>query len=160
MSFSRDELLRPTLRGTTVVRAPYSVQAGFLTAFFGGPFAAIAMTAVNSVRLHRLTRDLLPLGLMLVAYIGFAAALTLTPWGAELRAQLTVFAGPRAVTYLHRFIGLLLFGLSYALHRKEQRSADLIGLDRPNGWIAGIACIVAGLILQGALLGALSGEFR
>lgn len=144
MGLSRDELLRPSLKGVTVAKAPYSVQTMFLTSFFGGPFAAIAIIGVNSVRLQRLPQDLLPLGLALAAAVGFLGALHLAGWGADLREYLTALAGPRALSYVSRVIGLIIFGMGYALHRAEQRSADFMGLDRPNGWIGGIACILAG----------------
>lgn len=151
MDFSRDELLRPSLGDTTIAKAPYSVQTAFLTSFFGGPLAAIAIVAINSVRLQRLLRDLAPLTIALTAYSVFMLALAGTEWGMAFRATMKEFAGERAVSYLHRVIALVLFGLGYVLHRKEQRSADLMGLDRPNGWIAGLACIVGSFVLLFAL---------
>lgn len=149
--FSRDELLRPSLSDTTIAKAPYSVQTTFLTSFFGGPLGAIAITAINSVRLQRLLRDLAPLALALIAYVAFMLALAGTEWGIAFRARLDGLVGERSVSYLHRLLGLVLFGLGYALHRKEQRSADLMGLDRPNGWIAGLACIGGSIALLFAL---------
>jgi len=145
MSFTREELLRPSLRGATPAKAPYSLQTMVLASFFGGPFAAIAMIGANSVLLQRWRQDLLPLGLVLAATLGFLAALHLTPWGAGLRGDLASFAGPRALSYLSRVIGLVIFGIGYVLHRSEQRSADFMGLDRPNGLIGGILCILAGI---------------
>ena len=68
-----------------------------------------------------------------------------TESGLSIRASVDQFA-LGAASYLHRLIGLALFGLGYALHRKEQRSADTMGLDRPNGWIAGLVCIAAGTV--------------
>lgn len=144
MSLSRDELLRPSLQGATVAKAPYSVQTMFLTSFFGGPFAALAIIGANAARLQRLPRDLLPLGLALAATAAFLGALHLAGWGTDLRNYLTELAGPSAVSYVARVVGLIIFGMGYALHRAEQRSADFMGLDRPNGWIGGIACILVG----------------
>ena len=66
--------------------------------------------------------------------------------GAELQASLDALAGPRSLSYLHRLIALGLFGVGYAMHRKEQRSADFMASGGLNGWMAGIACI-AGSIL-------------
>jgi hypothetical protein len=151
MNLSRDELLRPSLSGTAIAKAPYSVLTMFVTAFFGGPFAAIAIIAVNSLRLQRWMRDLVPLGLALVAYIAFAVVLAWSEWGMSFRASLTELAGERSVSYLHRAIALALFGIGYALHYKEQRSTDIMGLDRPNGWIAGLACLIGGIALSVAL---------
>lgn len=148
MSFTRDELLRPSLDGGAVAKAPYSVRTTFLTAFFGGPLAAIAITAVNSVRLQRWMRDLAPLGAALIVYVAFMLVLVLTDWGVGFRAGLNEIAGPRGASYFDRLIGLALFGMGYMLHRREQRSSDLMDLTRPNGWIAGLACIALGLVLM------------
>lgn len=147
MSLSRDELLRPSLGTSRIAKAPYSVRTTFLTAFFGGPFAAVAITAINSIRLQRVGRDALPLAAVLVAYWSFLAALMLTDWGASLLASMQAFAGKQAYSYLDRLIAMAAFGFGYMLHRKEQRSTDFMDLPRPNGWIVGIACIVASYIL-------------
>jgi hypothetical protein len=151
MGLSRDELLRPSLADTTIAKAPYSVQTAFLASFFGGPLAAVAIIAINSVRLRRLLRDLAPLAIAVMAYVAFMLALTGTEWGMAFRASLNGLIGERSVSYLNRLVALVLFGLGYALHRKEQRSADLMGLDRPNGWIAGFVCIAGGIVLLLAL---------
>jgi len=103
---------------------------------------------LNSVRLRRWLPDLPVLGVVLAGFIAFVLALYWTEWGGGLRAYLQAIAGERALTYLFRLIALGFFGLGYALHRKEQRSADLIGMARPNGWIGGIACGIGGLIVQ------------
>jgi hypothetical protein len=157
-SLSRDDLLRPSLASEAMAKAPYSVRTTFLTAFLGGPLAAIAIIAVNSVRLQRWPRDALPLGLVLAALVAFVLALHWTAWGANLLTYLNTVAETRALVYLYRGIGLALFGFGYLLHRKEQRGADLMGLVRPNGWIAGLACIIAGLALSFALAALLSVE--
>jgi lysylphosphatidylglycerol synthetase-like protein (DUF2156 family) len=52
--------------------------------------------------------------------------------------------GGRSMALAERLMALLAFALNAALHRREQRSADLFGLKRPNGWVAGIALIVFG----------------
>jgi hypothetical protein len=150
MSLSRDELLQPSLQGAAVPRAPYSVQTAFLTAFFGGPLAAIAITVLNSVRLRRF-RDLAPLSIALIAYLGFELASMSTAWGLQFRSGVNELAGARGMTFFHRLIALGLFGIGYALHRREQRSADVMDLERPNGWIAGLACGAGGVIVAIAL---------
>src|SRR5262245_24715109 len=126
MSLSRDELLQPSLGTSRIAKAPYSVRTTFLTAFFGGPFAAIAITVLTSIRLQRLGRDALPLAAALLAYLGLLAALMVTPWGASLLQSLEDFAGKQAFSHVDRLIGMGLFGLGYMLHRKEQRSAEFM----------------------------------
>ena len=152
MDNSRDELLRPTLSDLKGAKAPYSVGTTLLTSFFGGPFAAIAMTFVNSLRLQRIKRDIIPLALVSIGYIAFIVALYWTDWGSGIRTEIVGFLGERGIVIFIRAIGLLLVGLGYLLHRKEQRSADFMGLKRPNGWIGGLACLAVGVILQVALL--------
>lgn len=151
MAERTDDLLRPTLGGARLAKAPYSTTTMFLTAFFGGVFAAIAIVAVNAVRLERWRRDAVVLGLAAALYVAFLLALAWTEWGAAFRAELTAFAGARGLSYLSRALAIGVFGLGYVLHRTEQRSADLMGLERPNGWIAGIACIVGGGLAQFAV---------
>lgn len=127
MSISRDELLQPSIGETAVAKAPYTTLTAFLTAFIGGPFAIIALTALNSFRVLRLKRDLiflipaLALSLVLAPALGLAGGLL----------PLRLFA-------------LVLFGFGFLLHKREHRTADLMGIKRPNGWIGGLACIITG----------------
>ena len=150
MEVSQGSLLQPSLQGVGAARAPYSVKTLFITAFFGGPIAAIAIMAVNAVRLRRLIRDLAPILLALAAYVGFMTAVVATDWGAEFQRTVNSFAEGGFV-FLHRALALAFFGLAYLLHRKEQRGADIAGLDRPNGLIAGGLCIAGGIGLLLAL---------
>jgi len=150
MNGSREALLQPTLsQDAPPVSAPYSVQAMFFSGFFGGPFAALALLALNSFRLRRLGRDLPAfaaclIGVLLIGWalqgMGLAAAAPLREW---LQANL----GERSYRYLYRFLALLIVGVGYLLHRREQRNTDLLGITRPNGWIAGALCTVAGAAL-------------
>ena len=139
------DLLRPSLSDTgQVAAAPYTLQTSFFSAFFGGPFASAAMLLLNARRLGRLPRDLV---WALAIAIGFAAWLFFvhaTPAGHDLQLRMTEWVGGRSLALAERLMALVAFGISAALHRREQRSADLFGLKRPNGWIAGIALIVFG----------------
>lgn len=135
MTISRDELLQPSIHETVVAKAPYSNSTAFLTAFIGGPFAIIGLTALNSLRTLRLKRDLV----FLIA----ALALTLI-----LASALGLAGGLLPL----RLFALALFGLGNRLQRREHRTADLMGMERPNGWIGGFACIIAGNALFFAYL--------
>jgi hypothetical protein len=90
--------------------------------------------------------DAVPLSIALIGYLGLMLALMDMEWGANFQGSLNELAGARGINYFQRLIALALFGLGYALHRREQRSADVMGLDRPNGFIAGLACIAAGVL--------------
>lgn len=148
MSGPREDLLQPTLTGSARAAAPYSVQTTFLTGFFGGPFGALAICATNSVRLGRVSKDV-------VVWTVLLAALALGGWllfhstaGADVRSWFTDQFGARAARFSGQLSGLAIVGVGYLLHRKEQVSADLMGLTRPNGWIAGVLCILFGLALS------------
>jgi hypothetical protein len=145
-------LLQPTLTGTAPAAAPYSVQTTFLTGFFGGPFAALAILAMNSFRLRRLARDA-------IVWSALLAALAIGGWllfhsaaGTDVRSWFTGQFGSRTASFSGHALGLVIVGVGYLLHRREQVNADLMGLTRPNGWIGGIGCIVTGMAVSVAFL--------
>jgi hypothetical protein len=146
---SRDELLQPVLRDTSSISAaPYSVQALFLTAFFGGPLAAVAMLATNSYRLRRAYKDLPMLLLGAAIFLVSAWIIYRTGAGVVLRDWLTQTLGQRGIQLFFRLEALAIAGGGYLLHRQEQRTSDLLGLKRPNGWIGGLASLALGIVLQ------------
>lgn len=155
----RPDLLRPSLSPSNrIERAPYSLQVGFLSAFFGGPLAAVGMSMLNSWRMGTLQRDAILLGAMGLLGAGLVGLLAVgSAEGAAWLVTLERWFGRNAGSYLERLGGLLLFAGEAALHRREQRAADLFGLPRPNGWIVGIAFIVGGragsLLIDAAVLG-------
>jgi len=139
------DLLRPSLSDTgQLAAAPYTSQTSFFSAFFGGPFASAAMLLLNAQRLGRLQRDAVWALVIAVAFAAWLVFAYTTPAGHELQARMTEWVGGRSMALAERLMALAAFGVNAALHRREQRSADLFGLKRPNGWIAGIALIVFG----------------
>lgn len=154
MNASRDSLLNPTLGDDArPAAAPYSTQATFFTGFFGGPFAAVALTAINSWRLRRMGRDWPVLLACLLA--GLLAIWVLhgsTPAFAPVPAWWTGTFGNNSLRYAHRLVALILVGVGYLLHRKEQRNTDVLGITRPNGWIGGGLCTLGGFALTVLLI--------
>lgn len=150
MNASREGLLQPTLgQDARPAAAPYSVQATFFTGFFGGPFAAIALIALNAARLRRLGRDWIALLACLIGALLIGWALNgPVPSAAPVRDWLTATLGERSDRYVYRLIALLIVGVGFLLHRREQRNTDMLGLQRPNGWIAGLICTGAGFVLM------------
>ena len=145
MPSTREDLLRPSLsRPADVATAPYSSQAAFLTAFFGGPAAAVAMFSINSWRLGRAGRDAAAIALALAAYIGCMVFAQSPDLGLAVKTELLRWLGPGIWTVMLRLIGLAIFLLALLVHRREQRSAELFGLVRPNPWIVGIGLIAFG----------------
>jgi hypothetical protein len=152
LSAPREDLLRPTLTGTARTAPPYSVQTTFLTGFFGGPFAALAILAINSFRLRRISRDAIVWSALLVMLAVGGWLLFHSVAGADVRAWFTDQFGSRAARFAGQALGLAVVGVGYLLHRREQVNADLMGLTRPNGWIGGIGCIVIGMVVSVAFL--------
>lgn len=145
----RESLLSPSL--SAAARAPstalYSVQSGFLVAFFGGGFGIILYSALNSWKLRR------PLDAL--AYVAAAALLTalmaaaVAGW-APLVSLFTML-GAGSARYFLRALSLLLFGAFYLLHRKQHRSATLFGIASLSPWIPAIVCIALGYGINMAL---------
>src|SRR5690349_3436290 len=152
MSAPREDLLRPTLSDDVRTAAPYSVQTTFLTGFFGGPFAALAILATNSVRLRRVSSDAAVLGAILVVLALGGWLLFHSNAGADLRGMFNDQFGDRAARFSGQAAGLAVVGIGYLLHRKEQVNADLMGVTRPNGWIGGLLCMIVGVTLSVAYL--------
>jgi hypothetical protein len=139
-------LLEPSLASDEQgVQVPYSARAGFMVAFFGGVFAIVIFSALNAKRLGRMRQDLVPH--ILVGLLMFAAVSGV----AYLDAQGVRFAifellgdAERGKRYFFRLVALGLFGLSYLLHRRYYRSADLMVTSFPNPWPWGIGSAVIG----------------
>jgi len=141
------DLLQPSLSVRPVRLAPYSLQAGFLVALCGGPAAVFGMATLNAHRVGRLPRDLAWLLPALLAWLLFEAWWAATPSGRQFNVGVQAalgFPGPR---YVERGLALLGFVLSGMLHRREQRAADMMGMARPNGWVAGVVFVVGGYLV-------------
>lgn len=139
-------LLQPSLGPAQPLReAPYSGQAGFLVSFFGGPLAACLLSALSARRLGRLPRDLPWLAAVGLAYVGLEWAALHTAIGQQAMAALNDLLGGSRHDLAHKLLGLLAFGLFSLLHRQEQRTATLMGLDRPNGTWVGLGLIGLGI---------------
>jgi len=143
MSSLREDLLRPSLSDpAAVAAAPYSNQALFVTAFLGGPVAAIGMVALNVWRLGRVRRDAAWLAASCACYV--VARVLLSRSGPSLEPLLSSWLGDGADSVVLRLVALLIALLAMGCHRREQRSTDLFDLRRPSAWIPAIVLIVVG----------------
>lgn len=147
-----NELLQPSIAKVDgPQRAIYSTTAGYLTAFFGGPFAAIGMAGLNAWRLGRLRTDAPALAGGAALAVGLVVFL-LRP---DLFGQADLDFSTRDLRIGVRILALLLFGAFWFLHRRYYRGMQLLGLESPQPWPAAIACIVANFALMWLLLRAL-----
>ena len=103
--------MQPTLTGTAPAAAPYSVQTTFLTGFFGGPFAALAILAMNSFRLRRIARDALVWSALLVLLAIGGWLLFHSAAGADVRSWFTDELGTRAARFSGQALGLAIVGV-------------------------------------------------
>ena len=137
---SGNDLLRPSIGTVDSPQRPlYSATAGYLTAFFGGPFAATGMAGLNAWRLGRLRTDALALAGGMAIAIGLVAFM-LRP---DLFGRPEIDFATRDVRIGMRVLALLLFGAFWLLHRRYYRGMQFLGLEAPNPWPAAIACIAA-----------------
>ncbi len=150
-----DDLLSPSLDPDARPAAPiYSLQTGYLSSFIGGPIAASVIAGINAYRLRRLGRD----AALLVG--GVVASVALLWWeyrlgGNDLLRQWFGASGPRIGL---RAAGLAYFGVCYWAHRTAYRNMQIMGIEPPNGWPAGIAAVAVGLLTTIALTLAFNSE--
>lgn len=147
---ARADLLRPSLSHGSQVMAPYSPQAGFVSAFFGGPAAALLMGALNANRLKRLPLDAAWLIAALAAFVGLEYWLS-TQAGVDALEVLKDWVGVKPQHTVSTATGLLYFGLCSLMHGRQQRMATLMGLDRPKGLWVGLLAIVLGSLAGGVI---------
>jgi hypothetical protein len=146
---SGDDLLRQSIGKVDNPQRPiYSATAGYLTAFFGGPFAAVGMAGLNAWRLGRLRTDALALAGCAALAVGLITFL-LRP---DLFGPADFGFSTRDVRIGARVLALLLFGAFWLLHRRYYRAMQLLGLEPPSPWLPAIACIVANVLLMMLLL--------
>jgi hypothetical protein len=148
---SNHDLLQASLNQSQPRKAPYSGQAGFLVSFFGGPLAACILGALSAQRIGRLQRDLPWLAAAMLAHLGLTWWALQTALGQQAMTALHDILGSSTGSLVHKLQGLLVFGLFSLLHRREQRAATLMGLDRPNGTWVGLGLIGLGIVF-GVLL--------
>lgn len=143
-----ERLLQPSLSGDTGQLQPiYSATTMVLTAFFGGPFAIVAIAAINSERLQRTAQDVV---WFIVAAIASVALIHLLYGDASFAgAAVARSIEPRI---LLKAFSLALFAAFYALHRRAHRSMRFTELQAPSPWRTAIGCAVLGILLQVAVM--------
>ena len=148
-----DDLLQPSLGGAVRRRAPYSSTTGFLASFFGGPLAALVMAVLDSHRLGRLRRDAAWIAAAALGIVAFEAALRRTAPGQAFVSELHDLLGSAGEVTLFRLLGLAVFALASHVTRFERRSAQLMGVESPNGWLVGLPLALGGPTAHRLLLG-------
>ncbi|NHZ87863.1 hypothetical protein F2P45_02280 [Massilia sp. CCM 8733] len=144
----RESLLTPSLSPSAAPAANlYSVQSSFVLAFFGGPFAIILYSALNSWKLRRPLDALLYVAGLALAVSYLVAFMT----GYAPLARLIDLIGGSAADALWRALALALMGIVYLMHRKQHRSAALFASTTPSPWIPAIACALLAYGMKKAL---------
>ena len=136
-------LLRPSLSGadSAPASAPYSSTTSFVCAFLGGPFAVLVIGAMNIHRCRRWRRDALFMSLLVLGTMVWVFGLPQWDGFPAMVSSVNGVLGSGGRRYANRAYSLVLFGLLYWRHLALDRAATLVGLPRPNGWIAGLAAI-------------------
>lgn len=139
-------------------RSLYSQRATYLVSFFGGMYGAALFGWLNARRMGRLGRDGWLYALAAVAWScvmiwgGYAIATESVPqWLADLdiggRSGTTVRLGGR----------FLAVGLSRAMFIRQRAhfsAQEVAGIEPAAARWAGVACVLAAIVLSGAALGA------
>jgi hypothetical protein len=149
---TRDDLLKPSLgQGDSPANSIYSARTGYLASFFGGPLAGAIVALANAYRLRRLKADW-PIGVL-------ALAVTIGPiwWWMRGGAQWgAAYGGRDAAQVGFRVVGLGFFAVVYGWHRQYYRNMTLFGTKPPSGTLIGFVAVVAGLVIEAAIVAALS----
>jgi len=122
-------LLQPTLGAGAPAAAPLSPQATFFTSFFGGPWAALAVGAVNLARLRRARREAWLVALAALIAVAALAATAIAVARPELIAAWVPsgFRPSTAVRRLNNGLGIASWSFFYLRLRPEYRAAELTG---------------------------------
>ena len=148
-----EDLLRPSLsRPAEVASVPYSTNTFFIVAFIGGPLSAALMFALNAWRLGRVAKDAVWVLLALALFAGLTVFLLTPDVGVGLKSALFEVFGDSSARVCMKALALAVFGVAWLCHRREQQSAQMFGLARPNPWAVGIGLIVLGLAVNYAVV--------
>jgi hypothetical protein len=142
---SNHDLLKPELAEAGPNRSLYSPTALFLTAFWGGPLAVMALSALNSKRMVRLKKDA-------PCYIVFPAVLFTFYYFA-----ITVPDGVHGLSWLDEYrrshpfykhgpkaLALIFWAVSHALHKKQHKAMQLLNIKPKSPWLAAVAASLLG----------------
>lgn len=144
-----DDLLRPSLDASRPLLPLYSATACWMTAFFGGPLAALIIFAENYRRAGLLRREahwlLAGAGTALASlyYLVIAAQARGAGAGGDVRLQV-------------RLAALAIAALLYWRLRPALRAQELFDIKPPNPWPIALLAIAAGIALAFAVATAVS----
>jgi len=140
-------LLSPSI-AASAARPTYSSNATFLTAFFGGPLAAVFMQGLNARFLGRWQRERLWLGLALLVAVAGIVLVSLPAIRPGLLPFMPEwFAQKSSARMASRAVALAIWGALYLRMRPAYRAAELHAHSRP-AWKDGILIVLASMGLQ------------
>lgn len=140
-------LLLPSLAENVGLVSLYSARANFMVAFFGGPYAAILMSYLNSRRLGRARVDAWVYALLTLLWSGAIVWLCATGNGKGVAAVSLFGSESRALRYGARAIALAVCGVLYLRLRRFYVAGQVAGGDSPSPWKAGLGVVAASTLL-------------
>lgn len=124
-------------------RSLYSLRALLMSALLGGVFGVVMMSALNSRRLARFTRDVVLYGAALALWVLSAICLRHSPLDDHDKAI--------ALLLLRAIGGLSVFALCVRRHRPLHRAQEVTGRLAPGaGGYVGLAVILS-FIVEGVI---------
>ncbi len=144
-----EALLQPTLKGRGQTPAPYSVRANFLVAFFGGVYATLLFSWLNSRRLGRAREDGWFYALIAVLWTGAVMSIAYLVALDRLPSWLAQSDRPaRDIRYFGRVVALIVFGVIYLRLRRFFKAAQIAGVESPSPWKPALAIIAGAMVLS------------
>lgn len=145
---ARADLLTPVLHEDNPPEPMYSARAEFFTAFFGGPFAILILSALNSRILGRLDKDKWRYVLGAVASFGVvtgAAYIAVMDTPPEWYADIAIDDERRAVRLMSRVFAMGLWFLLWFPYRRYHKTTEMVGTGVRSPWKAALGSGGVGL---------------
>lgn len=154
MSGNEDDLFQPSLSAESPPRALYSPTACWVTAFFGGPIAALIIFGVNFHRAGLAAREA---GWLVMASAIAIATLIQMAYARAGAAETGADADDRLLV---RGAALAIAGLLYWRLRSAFRAQEMFAVKPPEPWVMGLAAVALNIVVSMAAVVSLAGMFR
>jgi len=151
MSDSNDNLFQPSLNTETPAQALYSPVACWITAFFGGPFAALLIFGVNLRRAGLAARN--------ASWLALAAAIAIASLVHLVRIRLTEGETTADDRLVVRGAALVIAALLYWRLSSAYRAQQMFGIEPPQPWLMALAAIAFNILISALPVLILAGSY-